>query len=175
VSSNRFRGGGGNMSGSFERLLGIGGQDEQIIIKGRDYEIMRRVADDIAYQLEQLSSISRVRVNVPSDRPEIQLLFDMNLLNAFDITLNNLSAELSGFQKEMATGVTFKDETDEYDIVIMNEEEEEERDYEDLRTLSVESNAGGRYPLEQVSHIVFTEGRGGINRTNQERQIDVTY
>lgn len=177
VSSERFRGGGGDMGRSFERLLGIGGEEEQIIIKGEDYEIMRRVADDIAYQLEERSSIERVRVNVPSNRPEIHLLFDKKLLNEYEISLNALATGLAGFQKEISTGVSFKQEMEEYDILIRTEgeEEQEEKDYEDLRTLPIESNRGQTFPLHQISSFIFTEGRGGINRVNQERQIEISY
>ncbi len=82
-SSSRYQGGNqGQMTGSFERLLGVGSQTESIIIKGRDFEIMRRVADDIQYQLEELSSVERVRSNVGRNRPEIHLLFNKDILNS---------------------------------------------------------------------------------------------
>jgi multidrug efflux pump subunit AcrB/ABC-type multidrug transport system ATPase subunit len=174
ASSGRFRGGGGNFSASFERLLGIGGQNEELVIKGSDFEIMRRVADDIQYQLEEISSINRVRINVASSRPEIHLFFDKKLLNEYEITLASLAGELSNFQREVSTGIKFKQDTEEYDILIMDEDPEE-KDIEDLRTLPIPSNAGGAYPLDQVSNIIFAEGKTGINRINQERQIEVSY
>jgi multidrug efflux pump subunit AcrB len=156
-------------------MLGMGGQEERILVKGRDFEIMRRVADDIQYQLEELASTDRVSQNVSANRPEIHLLFDKNLLHEYQISLNTLSNELSNFQNEITTGVSFKEGVEEYDILIMAEEEEDERDYDDLKSLLIPSNAGGSYPLEQVSQIVFADGKGGINRINQERQIDVSY
>jgi len=174
-SGRRFGGGGRNMGASFERLLGIGGEEESIVIKGRDYEVMRRVADDIQYQLEQLSSIDRVRQNVSPNRPEVHLLFDKNLLHQYEISMSSLAIELSNFQNEVSTGLKFKQGTEEFDILIRNEEEETDKDYEDLRRLPIPSNTGVFYPLEQVSRIVFSEGKGGINRINQERQINISY
>jgi multidrug efflux pump subunit AcrB/ABC-type multidrug transport system ATPase subunit len=175
-SSMRFgRGGGRDMAGSFEKLLGIGSEEESIIIKGRDFEVMRRVADDIQYQLEQLSSIDRVRQNVNSNRPEIHLLFEKNLLHQYEISMASMATELSNFQNEVSTGLKFRQGTEEYDILIRNEDEETEKDYEDLRALPIPSNTGAFYPLEQVSRIVFSEGKGGINRINQERQVNISY
>jgi len=174
ASSNRFSGGGGNMSASFERLLGIGGQNEQLVIKGHDFEVMRLVAEDIEYQLENLNSIYRVWTNVSSDRPEIHLLFDKKLLNEYDITMASLANELTNFQREVSTGIKYKQSTEEFDILIMDEETEE-NDIEDLRTMSIPSNSGGSYPLDQISRIIFAEGKSGINRINQERQIAVSY
>jgi multidrug efflux pump subunit AcrB/ABC-type multidrug transport system ATPase subunit len=174
-SSQRFRGGGGGeMGASFERLLGIGGQGEQLLIKGRDFEIMRRVADDIEYQLENLPTIRRVRSDASNNRPELQVILDKNLLNEYNITMSALASELNSFQQEVSTGIKYKDGTDEYDIMIMDEEEEE-KDIDDLRNLLITSDGGGSYPLEQISHLLFTEGRSGINRVNQERQIEISY
>ncbi|MEE9119467.1 MAG: efflux RND transporter permease subunit, partial [Calditrichia bacterium] len=170
-SSMRFGRGGRNLGASFERLLGIGGEEESVIIKGRDFEVMRRVADDIQYQLDLLPSTRRVRQNVSRNRPEIHLLFDDNLLHQYKISMNTLAVELSNFQNEITTGLKFKQNGEEFDILIINEEDEEERDYQDLRTLPIPSAAGVSYPLEQVSRIVFSEGKGGINRVNQERQV----
>jgi len=174
VSGNRFRGGGRDFAGSFERLLGIGGQEESIIIKGRDYEIMRRIADDIQYHLEDLSAIDRVRQNLSPNRPELHLFYDKQLLDEYEIGINNLASELTGFQPEISTGIKFKDSTNEYDILIISEDETD-KDYEDLRTLPIESNSGGTFPMEQLSRLVFASGRAGINRTNQEREIVISY
>ncbi len=174
-SSARFGRGGRNLGASFERLLGIGGEEESIIIKGRDFEVMRRVADDIQYQLDLLPSTRRVRQNISRNRPEIHLLFDNNLLHQYEISMNTLAVELSNFQNEITTGLKFKHNGEEFDILIKNEDDEEERDYQDLRTLPIPSATGVPYPLEQVSRIVFSEGKGGINRDNQERQINISY
>jgi len=174
-SSRRFGRGARDMGKSFERLLGIGGEEEQLIIKGRDFEVMRRIADDINYQLEQLSSVSRVWQNVAPNRPEIHLLLDKQLLHQYEISLASLAGELSSFQNEVSTGLKFKQDTEEYDILIKDGVEGTEKDYDDLRSLPIPSNTGAFYPLEQVSRIVFSEGKGGINRLNQERQINITY
>ena len=174
-SSARFQGGGrGQMNASFERMLGIGSQSEKVIIKGRDFEVMRRVADDIQYQLEELSSVQRARMNVSSNRPEIHLLFDKDLLNSYDVSLDGIASELSNFQEEVSVGIQFKQDNEEYEILIQNENLKEST-IDDLRELPVSSTSGGYYPLEQVSRIVYTEGSSGINRINQEKQIDVSY
>ena len=174
-SSMRFGQGSRNMGASFERLLGIGREEERLLLKGRDYEVMRRVADDIQYQLEQLSSVHRVRQNVSPNRPEIHLLFDKKLLHQYEISMSSLASELSNFQNEVSTGLKFKQGSEEYDILIRSEEEEKDKDYEDLRALPIPSNSGAFYPLEQVSRIVFSEGKGGINRINQERHVNIAY
>ena len=174
-NSRRFQSGSrGQNKLSFEKMLGVGSSGDKIIIKGNDFEVMRRVAGDIEYQLDELSSIARSRVNVSGSRPEIHLLFDKKLLNSYNISLNNIASELASFRKESSVGVDFKQGNDEYEIIIQNETLEQTT-IEDLRELQIASNSGGYFPLRQISRIVYAEGSGSINRVNQEKQIELTY
>ncbi|TFH00395.1 MAG: ATP-binding cassette domain-containing protein, partial [Calditrichales bacterium] len=174
-SSARFQGGSrGEMTASFERMLGVGTQNESVIIKGHDFEVMRRVADDIQYQIGELPSVRRVRVNVPSNRPELHLLFDKALMNSYGVTLADVASELSNFQREVSVGATFKQDNQDYEILIRNENLEEQT-ADDLKMLPVRSQEGQHFTIEEISRLVFTEGGGGINRVNQEKQIVVSY
>lgn len=47
-----FRGYDGGV-GSFMRLLGIGENRERIVIKGSDFDLMQRVAEDFRYYLDE--------------------------------------------------------------------------------------------------------------------------
>ena len=175
TSSRRFRGGMGNNPGAgMQRMLGIGAQTEKVVIKGSDFNMMRNLAGDIRDYLEELTSMSRVSLNIADDRPEIHLLFDTELLSHYDISLNTITSELAGFQNEFSSGLKYKQGTDEYDIVIRNENLED-KTIDDLRGLRVPSQAGGIFELEQLSRIVYSAGMSGINRVNQEKQIEVTY
>jgi ABC-type multidrug transport system ATPase subunit len=174
-TSTRFQGGNrGEMTASFERMLGVGSQTEKILIKGRDFEVMRRVADDIQYQLDALSAVDRVRMNVSRNRPEIHLLFDQEILNNYDVSLMGITSELSNFEKEISVGANFKQKNEHYDILIQNSDLEKIT-IEDLRELPILSESGSYYPLEQISRIIYSEGSAGINRINQEKQIDLSY
>ncbi len=175
VSSRRFGGGGGRNPGEgFERMLGIGTQTEKVVIKGRDFNMLRNVAEDIRYYLEELTSVDWVRYDISDDRPEIHLLFDTQLLSHYDIPINRLSAELAGFQTEYTSGFKYKQGTDEYDIIIRNEDLSE-KTIDDLKSLRIPSQSGGTHELEQLSRIVYSFGMSSINRVNQEKQIEVTY
>ena len=175
TSSSRFRGGGGaNPGANMERMLGIGAQTERVVIKGQDFDMMRNIAGDIRDYLEELTSMSSVRLNIAGDRPEIHLLFDKELLSHYDITVNAITAELAGFQNEFASGLKYKQGSDEYDIVLRNENLEE-KTIDDLRALPISSSSGANYEMQQLSRVIYSSGRSGINRVNQEKQIEVTY
>jgi multidrug efflux pump subunit AcrB len=124
TSSGFGGGGGGNGPGSrgggggFESYMGIGPQSEQVLIKGQDFELMKSVAEDMQYYLEELTSISSVSLSVASNRPEVHMVFDKGQLSERGVPLNNVSSELSSFPSEINSGAVFKEGTEEYDILI---------------------------------------------------------
>ncbi|NOZ60372.1 MAG: ATP-binding cassette domain-containing protein [Calditrichaeota bacterium] len=174
-SSQRFRGGmGRNPGAGFERMLGIGAQTEKVVIKGNNFGVMTKLADDIRYYLEDLSTIDWARVNVSENRPEVQLLFDNRLLSEFNVPISNVAAELASFQSEISSGLKYKQGVDEYDIIIRRENTED-KNMDDLRELRIRSQSGGIVDLNQLSRIVYSSGTGQINRVNQEKEVEVSY
>ncbi|HUT64216.1 MAG TPA: efflux RND transporter permease subunit, partial [Anaerolineae bacterium] len=183
-ASTRYGGGSGaNPVASLERMFGIGTQSEKVVIKGSDYELLRKVADDIQYYLEELDTVRSANLNISGNRPEIHLFFDNLLMSRHNIALNTVSSELASFQNQVSTGITYKQGTDEYDIVIRNETVEKEKTFEDLQTLPIPSQSSSSsssasssfFELGQLSHIVYSYGLSRINRINQEKQIELTY
>jgi multidrug efflux pump subunit AcrB/ABC-type multidrug transport system ATPase subunit len=175
-SSRRFRGGSRNRNqgGGLQNLLGLGSQNEKVVIKGHDIKLMRKVSDNIKYQLENLATIDDVNLNIADNRPEIHLLFDKILMEMSNVSLSTVALQVSSFQKEIDSRVKYKQGTEEYDIIIRNDDLEE-KDIDDLKTLMIPSDNGALYPLHQLSKIIYSEGSSEIIRTNQERQIKINY
>ena len=177
TSGQRFGSGGFEQDDEFSRMLGIGTQQEKVVIKGQDFDQMLDLADDIEYYLKPLSSINRVRINTPAKRPELMLSFDKQLMSLYDIPITSVLSELNSFPKEFSSGIKFKQSTDEYDIQIITElsEKQKARSVNDLRQLNVRNNQNARFEIQNISTFNFTEGLSTINRTNQEKQLTLRY
>jgi multidrug efflux pump subunit AcrB/ABC-type multidrug transport system ATPase subunit len=181
TSSQSFRGGGGGGMaggmGAFGAFLGIGTNQEQVIIKGQDFQVMRGVAEDLRYFIDNLESVTSANVSVGSNRPEVHLLFNQMLMTQNEVTLNNISSELGSFSREFSSGATFKQGTEEYDIVLKEKGAEENRDknIDDLRRLSISNNQGAVFDLSDLSEIIYASGMANITRVNQEKQIVLNY
>ncbi|HBL75708.1 MAG: ABC transporter ATP-binding protein [Bacteroidetes bacterium GWF2_42_66] len=175
--SGGFSGGSRNSMGNFQRMMGIGTEEEKIVLKGQDFAQMQQVAEDFEYYLDELESIRRVRVNVSDNRPEVHMIFDPLLMTEYNLSLANVTSELNSFQKEISTGVMFNQDVDEYEIIITTKgiDEEEERNMEDLRRLQVTDANDGLHDLQDFSNLVYASGMAGINRVNQEKSIEITY
>ncbi len=177
-SSDKYRGGGGGNPGAgFARMLGIGSNQEKIVIKGTDFARMRKLADDIKYYLEDMSIIRNSGLNVADNRPEMHLYFDQRLMTDYNIRLSSVASELNTFRNEFETGSVLKKGTDEYDIIVRTDSSglEQERNIYDLKNLDISSDSGNVHDLETFSRIIYSAGLSSINRVNQEKQIEVSY
>jgi multidrug efflux pump subunit AcrB/ABC-type multidrug transport system ATPase subunit len=181
ASSARFRGGSGGGAGmeNFSRFLGIGTNRERIVIKGEDFDLMRGVAEDLQYYIENLESIRSINVSFASNRPELHLYFNQLLLTEFGLNLNSIASELGSFTREFTSGVNFKQGNEEYEIVIKEdlteEEENREKNIDDLRRLQISNNLGATYDLQDIAELVYAQGMASITRVNQEKQIELFY
>lgn len=183
TSSARFGGGGMSRSGTqnFSRFLGIGTNQERIVIKGEDFDVMKGVADDLEYYIEDLESIRSVNLSVSSNQPEIHLHFNQLLLTDYGITLNNIASELGAFSREFTSGAVFKQANEEYEIVIKEklrdgeEEKDTKKGIDDLKQLKISNSSGATYDLDDITDLVYSSGMSRITRVNQEKQIELTY
>ena len=171
--------------GGFMRLLGIGDNRERIVIKGSDFDLMQRVAEDFRYYLDEQEFIRNTRVSYNRRQPEIRLGFDPILLTSYDISRQNIASGLTSLNPEISSGSSFKVGEDTYDIIIRNrtnrtEEEEEadknrDRTVDDLREVRIPSASGGLHRLEDIASVNYGRGRARITRVNQDKQIELFY
>ena len=178
ATGGRFGSGGFENDDGMARILGIGTQQEKIIIKGQDFDQMLNKAHDVEYYLGQLSSIKKISIQQPDKRPEVQLIFEKQLMSLYDIPVTSVLSELNSFQPEFSSGVMYKQGTQDYDIQIKMpdiDENVKSRDIHDLKTLNVKGSGGSSFELQNISRFNFTTGLSTIKRTNQEKQIVVSY
>lgn len=181
ANTRSFQGGTRNMMGNFQKMMGIGSNEEKIVLKGQDFERLRAVAEDLKYFVDQMESVQSVNLNISDNRPEVHLYFNPLLMTEYNITLSNILSELNSFSKEIATNIQYKQGVDEYEIIITQntpedtEKKKTDRTMEELRTLQVSDAAGGVHDLQDFTNIVYATGLSGINRVNQEKQIELTY
>jgi multidrug efflux pump subunit AcrB/ABC-type multidrug transport system ATPase subunit len=166
----------------FMGMLGVGDNSERIVFKGSDFETMQLVADDIRYYLEQMDFIGNVYATNPSRRREIHLSFDQVTLASYNITNANITAGLNSLNRSMSTGSNLKVGTDEYEIVIVEEMTQQEKEMEqwdktvdDLSHVMIPDANGGMHELQQIANIKYTRGASEIQRINRDRQLTVYY
>jgi multidrug efflux pump subunit AcrB/ABC-type multidrug transport system ATPase subunit len=175
---------GGDVSGmiAFMGMLGIGNNQEKLIIKGSDYEMMQLVAEDLRYYIDEQDFISNSWVSFPRRQPEVLLAFDQVLLTSYDITRPNITSGLATLNTEFSSGTSFKVGEKSYDIIIRDstpEEEEEQKKkqktIDDLQVVQIMNAQGGLHSLKDIASVNKGFGRARITRVNQDKQLEVRY
>ncbi len=175
---------GGDMGGTiaFMSMLGIGDNQERVIIKGSDYDMMQLVAEDVRYYLDEQDFIRNSRVSYTRRQPEVRLNFDQILLTSYGITRANITSGLANLNTEYSSGTTFKVGEESYDIIIRDktpEEEEEEqkkqKTIDDLEAIQIVNANGGLHSLKDIATVNRAFGRSRITRVNQDKQLEVRY
>lgn len=177
TSSERFGGGGAQRSNKqMENMMGMGTKEESVIIRGEDYELMSQVAVDLSYYLEEMDEVRKVRSSQAGDRPEVHLDFDNDLMERNKIKLSSVSSELASFKKEIESGYQFKQDNEEYEIVIKMDTTQEinPNTLNDLSVLEIENSEGVSFELQTISRIVYSSGISRISRINQQKEITLT-
>ncbi len=192
ASSSRYRGTPSTAASAarLQQLLGGGGQDEIITVRGDDFAQMEAVADNIRYELQNLFSVQSVQLDVPGRQGEVHLLFDTQLMRQYGIGLQAVASELSGFTQEMASGLTFKQGADQYDIMVTSAAASvqqtgaaggrkspsgDAKTLDELHNVPISASDTTDHPLDEVSRIIRASGPASINRANQEHRIQVMY
>ncbi|HOW08300.1 MAG TPA: efflux RND transporter permease subunit [Bacteroidales bacterium] len=181
-----FTGGGSggesfNPENDFANLLGFGSESEKVVIRGQNFEQMRKLAGDVENYIDALETIDNVNAGIQDNTPEVQLHFDMDYLGRNNFTLMNLSAALATFGREYSSGAKFKQGTQSYDIIIKyadddtSSAENEFKTIDDLKHLEVSSSSGAVMEMQELASTIFSYGTGNIHRENQEKRITVTY
>jgi len=178
----RAGGGKGNMGGDagFEKLLGIGEDEEYIVLKGQDFNLLVEVGEDLQSYMDELDNISSARLSVRENQPEVHLDFNSLMMDRYNITRIGVVNELSSFTSEISSGVNFSQDNEEYEIIIkyndMVDEEDEEKRMEDLQALQIpDSDDENLFELQEISEIFYATGLRDISRVNQEKQVELRY
>ncbi|MCP4311546.1 MAG: ATP-binding cassette domain-containing protein [Bacteroidetes bacterium] len=174
--------GGGNNAGSagFEKLLGIGEDEEYIVLRGQDFGLLVEVGEDLQSYLDELDNIRWAKISVRENQPEVHLDFNALIMDRYGITRKEVLNELSSFTSEISSGVNFSQDNEEYEIIIKYddalEEEDKDKRIEDLRGLGIpDSDDENLFELQEISQIYYARGLREISRVNQDKQVELRY
>lgn len=176
-----FGGGGGGGGGmdALGQLMGFGDNQEKIVIKGEDYALLQRVAQDIQYYLENLDDTRDANLSTRGNRPEVLLAFDALALARNDISPQNVALALRDFGQESPVDTKFQYADEEFNILIRESEtqqqELEPKTMDDLRQLEVADQTGGLHKVESFATLRTGQGFDDIRRINQQKQIEIIY
>ncbi len=174
-----------------ESLAGLPGVDLQVTqdeggpptgaavnieVKGDEFEVIQRIADDLKSRMEDASDAGRlpglvdIRDNLNSGRPEYRVEIDRERAAAFGLSTQAVALAVRGAVNGVEAS-KYRDGKDEYDVTVRLREQDRET-LRNIESLTV-FNEGLQIPLVSVARVVPASGLGSVTRLDQERVVTV--
>lgn len=161
--------------------MGMGIQQEYILIKGEDYEEMLQFGEYLKYQMDELENISSSRLSTSSANREARIYFDQYLMGINNLTPQQVGSELRNTGPQATSTVAYKTKDAEYSIVIQdidydeNDRKTQVTTLEELRNTYIPNSDEALVELRSVSQLRLEQGRGTIQRLNQAKDLNLSY
>lgn len=157
---------GADMSGMF-------GQGVAIIVTGRDFETLERVAGDVAEIVASVDGTTEVFDGVDRTEPEIRVTVDKEKSIAHGLTVAQVFMELNSLLRAQGVDTTITVGNIDYDVRVKDEESMREITREDIENLLIPTSQGGVI-LREIAAVEEGTGYSSIRRENQQRTLTVS-
>jgi cobalt-zinc-cadmium resistance protein CzcA len=155
----------------FNELMTGVRQDIAIKIYGEDLGILATKAQEAAHLIEELQGVGDIQVEPTAGLQQMVVDYDQRKMAKFGVNAATINQYIrTGFAGEKV-GAIFEGEK-RFDLVIRLEENNR-RDIDDLKNLSIPIENGAQIPLEELASIGFEEGPSQISRDNTQRRITI--
>lgn len=148
------------------------GSPIQIEITGEELDVLGDLAQQVVWIVEEVDGAINVDSSVSEGRPEVQVVVNREVATAYGLSYQQVMSEVNlAFNGQVAT--RYKEGGSEYDVRV-SLPEESTTTIRDLETLVVRNNQGVNIPLTAVAELKQIQGPTEINRTDQQRGVNVT-
>ncbi|MBN2778388.1 MAG: efflux RND transporter permease subunit [Bacteroidales bacterium] len=141
-------------------------------IFGYDFDATNQVAAEIAAQIKEIESARDVQISRDEMKPELELVLDRDKLAMYGLNTATVSLAL----RNRVTGLTatkFREDGDEYDIVIRFSEEYR-NSVSDIENITVMNQQGVKVRLGDIGYVAETWLPPNIDHKRRERIVTVT-
>lgn len=148
------------------------GSSIQLYISGDDMDVLKDLAQQVMWVLEDIPGTTNVDSSIEEGRPELTIKVDRELAHAYGLSYQQIMSEITlGFTGQVAS--RYREDGSEFDIRVMFPEDSRQS-IRDLETLTIRNNQGVEIPLTAVAELRQVQGPTQISRKDQERQVQVT-
>lgn len=148
------------------------GKPVNVEIRGRDFHILEKIANEYTDFLEKIEGTYDVRSDLEDGKPEIRYSLIEETASRAGITMRDIAMTLNAsFEGAIATSIREGDEEIKLRVRFDDRTREQRRS---LNEVVIENRAGALVPLKAVTRATQEAGYVQINRLNSQRLVQVT-
>ena len=152
--------------------MGSGASSVEVIISGYDLDETNRLANEMAEVMRGMGSLRDIDISRKASGVEYQLVLDREKLGVHGLT----TAQVAMALRNRITGMTaaqFREDGEEYDIVVRYDEQFRES-LTEIENILVPNNQGVFVRLSEVGRLEEYFAPPSIERENRQRIVRVT-
>lgn len=158
-------------------MSALGGSGIQIQIKGKELDMIQKIAGDVAKLLEETEGLEQVSDGMEEATEELRLVVKKEAAAKYNLTTAQIFQQIQKQLAEQETATTLSTDSKDYDIVV---KDEKQASYarEDVKNFTIQAtDQEGKteeVPLEELAEFVDAKSPDSIQRSNQTRYLTVS-
>lgn len=162
-----------NESGGMD-ISAMSGGDVSIDVRGRDFDMLEKIAKDIAAVVSGVEGTVEVSDGLDKTVPEIRIIVDKNKSITNGLTVAQVFMEVNKLLKGDTAATELSVGAKDYSIFVEDEEVKEGKTREDVENLIITSPQGKDVAVKDIAEVIEASGFSSINRSSQQRYLTVT-
>lgn len=164
-------------SGSTMDMSALGGAGISVMIKGKDLDVLQKIASDYAGILENIEGTVDVSDGQENPSPELRVTVNKKEAMLHNLTVAQVYQQVAAVVASATSTATLSTDTEDYSIYVRDEANENmtRQDVRDLKLTS--TNQAGeeeKVALSDIAEISERTGLSAVNRDGQQRYISVS-
>ena len=158
--------------GSSASSTSMTGSSIKVDVLGYDFATTDNVMKELKEKLENVKGLKDLKVSRPDYRQEYQIIFDREKLSLNGLTMSGTATAV----RNRINGVTvsqFREDGDEYDIVVRYDEEHR-KSIDDIENISITTPMGKAVKVRDLGYVREQSSLPQISRENRERIVSVS-
>jgi multidrug efflux pump subunit AcrB len=148
------------------------GSPVQIQINGPDYAVLKELAEQVAFLINDIDGVHNPETSAQEGQPEVNVVVNRELAAQYGLSYQEVMSQVQfAFSGQIAS--RYREEGNEYDVRVVLPKDERSK-IEDLEMLPIETPTGALIPLKTIAELEQIQGPASLTRENQQRQINVT-
>lgn len=156
-------------------MTALGGSGIEVLVKGRELDILRDIAIDVSKILEDTEGTIEVSAAIDETSTEMRIIVDKEKAMEKGITVAQLFGEVNSIVSKGKAATTLSIGNKDYPVIVVDEESQSIT-RNDLEDLIIKINKNGEETeirIGDIAKITEDKGLSSIRRKSQERYISI--
>lgn len=158
-------------------MSALGGGGVQVIIKGRDLDILQEIAVDVTDIVAGVDGTIEISDGQEDAAEELRIIVDKDKASEHNLTVAQVFQEVNSKVRASSSATSINIDNHDYDVFVKNKEDEEltRKDLEKL-TITTKDASGNNVetPLSDIADFIVGTSPSSIFRDGQERYMTVS-